>query len=127
MVDVRKEEHGFAESDPGFEAERAERARLVDAFLAAMGEAGNPGTARKLGSFVRQLTGQHEDRYWGTQVEGDEDGVLVFADGRHGWERSFRYSDRPMSPGDEIPVANLADALRALLDENNVPRPDPLR
>jgi hypothetical protein len=126
MVDVRKEEHGFSEADPGFEAERAERARLVDAFLGAMGEADNPGTSRKFGSFMRELTGQHQDRFWATEVEGDGDGVLVFADGRHGWERSFRRSDRPMSPDDEIPPARLADALRAILDENDVPRPSEL-
>ncbi|WP_344647497.1 hypothetical protein [Cryptosporangium japonicum] len=126
MVDVRKEEHGFSETEPGFEAERAERTRLVDAFLAAMGEAGNPGTSRKLGSFMRELTGQHQDRYWATEVEGDGDGVLVFADGRHGWERSFRRSDRPMSPEDEIPPDRLADALRAILDENDVSRPSEL-
>src|ERR1700712_5293139 len=100
MGDVRTEEQGFAESEPGFEAERAERVRLVDAFLAAMGEADNPGTSRKLGSFMRQLTGQQEDRFWDVKVEGDEDGVLVFADGRHGWEHSFQRSDRPMSPSD---------------------------
>ncbi|GAA3399116.1 hypothetical protein [Cryptosporangium minutisporangium] len=127
MVDVRKEEHGFAESDPGFEAERAERVRLVDAFLAAMGEADNPGTSRKFGSFMRELTGQQQDRFWETRVEGDDDGVLVFADGRHGWERSFRYSDRPTTPDDEIPPNRLADALRAILDENGVERPAELR
>ena len=126
MVDVRREEHGFAEADPDFEAARAERVRLVDAFLAAMGEADNPGTSRNLGSFMRELTGQHQDRFWNTKVEGDEDGVLVFADGRHGWERSFRLSDRPTTPDDEIPVDRLADALRALLDENGVQRPSAL-
>ena len=123
MVDVRREEHGFSEAEPGFEAERAERGRLVDAFLAAMGDAGNPGTSRKLGSFMRQLTGQQEDRYWATQVEGDPDGVLVFADGRHGWEHSIQRSDRPTTPDEEIPADRLADALRALLDENGVQRP----
>jgi hypothetical protein len=127
MGDVHTEDHGFAESDRGFEAERAERARLVDAFLAAMGAAGNPGTSRKLGSLMRQLTGQQQDRYWDVQVEGDEDGVLVFADGRHGWEKSFHSSDRPTDPASEIPPATLADALRAILDENDVPRPDALR
>lgn len=126
MVDVRKEEHGFSESEPGFEADRTERVRLVDAFLAAMAKADNPGTSRKLGSFMRQLTGQQQDRYWQTKVEGDDDGVLVMADGRHGWERSFRYSDRPTTPEDEISPDELADALRALLDENGVPRPPEL-
>ena len=123
MVDVRKEEHGFSETEPGFEAERVERSRLVDAFLAEMGKADNPGTSRKFGSFMRQLTGQQQDRFWETRIEGDDDGVLVFADGRHGWERSFRSSDRPTTPGDEIPADRLADALRAILDENDVPRP----
>jgi hypothetical protein len=126
MGDVQTEKQGFAESEPEFEAERAERARLVDAFLAAMGEAGNPGTSRKLGSFMRQLTGQQEDVYWDIKLDGDEDGVLVFADGRHGWEHSFQRSDRPMSPADEIPPAELADALRAILDANDIPRPDAL-
>jgi FAD/FMN-containing dehydrogenase len=127
MAEVKSDDQGFSHSEPDFEADRSERAHLVDAFLAAMGEAGNPGTGRKLGSFMRQLTGQQEDRFWAIRVEGDEDGVLVFADGRHGWESSFVKSDRPISPDAEIPTDQLADALRALLDENDVPRPEALR
>jgi hypothetical protein len=127
MAEVRGNDEGFTEVDPKFEAERVRRSELVDAFLGAMAEAGNPGTGRKLGSFLRELTGQHEDRYWAVMVDGDEDGVLVFADGRHGWERSFQNSDRPLSVQDEVPADQLADALRAILDENDVPRPEILR
>jgi hypothetical protein len=121
------ETHGFTEADPKFEAERLRRAELVEAFLAAMSEAGNPGTARTLGSSARELTGQHQDRQWEITLEGDEDAVVVHADGRNGWAHAFVSSDRPVRSDDEISPDQLADALRALLDQNDVPRPEILK
>ncbi|HEV2086894.1 MAG TPA: hypothetical protein VGR21_01150 [Cryptosporangiaceae bacterium] len=127
MTEGHHDQQAFAEEDPDFTAERDERVRLVDAFLGAMAEVGNPGTERKLGSFVREFTGQEADEYWAVKFDEDENPIWVFADGRHGWEDNFRLSDRPLSPDREIPPERLADALRAILDANDVPRPDALR
>ncbi len=127
MTEGHHDQQAFAEQDPAFMAERNERVRLIDAFLAAMADAGNPGTERKLGSLVREITGQESDEYWAAKFDDDEHAVLVFADGRHGREDSFRLSDRPLSPDREIAPDQLAEALRAILDTHGVPRPGALR
>jgi hypothetical protein len=118
---------GFAETDPEFEAARAERARLIRTFLKVMEAAGNPGASRKLGSTVRNLTGQESDEYWAATLVGDggkEREVIVFTDGRHGWSDELAYSDRPRSRDDEIAAEQLKAALSAILDEHDLSWPD---
>lgn len=125
-----EDSEGWPEHDDGhFLAEREERARMVKRFLQAMDDAGNPGVERALGSTVREITGQEPDRYWEAELRSpdapDEPGriVRVFTDGRHGWSDAMAYSDRPRTPDDEIPPANLEAALDVLLKEHGLSWP----
>jgi len=118
---------GFPAEDPGFEAVRAERVQLVDEFLKVMDAAGNPGLERKLGSTVRDLTGQNADEYWSASLvsdDGSEREVVVFTDGRHGWSDELAYSDRPRSRDDEIEPAELRAALVGILEQHGLSWPD---
>jgi len=128
-VDQHATEHhgGFPGADPEFEAVRAERAALVERFLTAMAAAGNPGVDRKLGSTVRQLTGQDQDEYWAVLLDSDDGSsreVTVFVDGRHGWSDEFVYSDRPRTAEDEITPQQLQASLDALLKANGLDWPE---
>lgn len=121
---------GWPEHDDGsFRAQREERARLVERFLRAMNDAGNPGAQRALGSTIRQITGQEPDYYWEAEVRDpdapDQPGrtVRVYDDGRHGWTDALTYADRPRAPEDEISPAQLKAALDAILDEHGVSWP----
>jgi hypothetical protein len=117
---------GFSTEDPEFESIRAERAELVDQFLTAMDQAGNPGLERKLGSTVRDLTGQTADEYWSASLvsdDGSEREVVVFSDGRHGWSDELAYSDRPRSRDDEIEPAELRAALTGILEQHGLSWP----
>ena len=114
---------GFPADDPEFEAIRVERARLVDRFLKIMNDAGNPGPERKLGSTVRNITGQQSDEFWAAILVGDdgtEREVVVFTDGRHGWSDELAYSDRPRSRDDEIRPPELRAALTGILEQNGL-------
>ena len=47
--------------------------------------------------------------------------MRVYADGRHGWTDKLIYSDRPRTPGDEVPPDVLASGLRGFLDDQERP------
>jgi hypothetical protein len=108
-----------AEETATFEVDRKRRSELISEFLDYMHAAGDPGIKRAPGSTVRELFGRDSEHYW--EVESGPGKVLVvMSDGRHGWADAMTYSDRPLSPAEEISPDDLEVALRELAKVNEV-------